>query len=135
MLGAIAGDVLSDEFAVAVLSADCAAENILGTQRLNGMEDFCLLIPNCVGLKRDWRFHSREADELHDVVGHHVAQGTSRVVVAATLLDADGFRHGNLNVIDVAPVPDGFEDAVGEAERHDVLDGLFAQVVVDAVDL
>jgi hypothetical protein len=38
-------------------------------------------------------------------------------------------------VIDVAAVPDGLEDAVGETEDHDVLDRFFAQVMIDAVDL
>ncbi len=57
------------------------------------------------------------------------------LVVAAALLDADRFRHRDLHVVDVAAVPDRLEDAVGEAEDQDVLDGLFAQVVIDAVDL
>ena len=39
------------------------------------------------------------------------------------------------DVVDVVAVPDGLEDAVGEAEDEDVLDGLFAEVVVDAEDL
>ena len=38
-------------------------------------------------------------------------------------------------MIDVAAVPDGLEDSVGKTERQDVLHGLFAQVVIDAVDL
>ena len=37
--------------------------------------------------------------------------------------------------IDIAPVPDRFEDAVGKPERQDVLDGLLPEVVIDAVDL
>ena len=32
-------------------------------------------------------------------------------------------------------VPDGLEDRVGEAEDHDVLDRLFAQVMIDSIDL
>ncbi len=57
------------------------------------------------------------------------------VVVAAALFDADGFGDGDLDVVDVAAVPDGLEDSVGEAKRQDVLDGFFAEVVIDAVDL
>jgi hypothetical protein len=35
----------------------------------------------------------------------------------------------------VVAVPERLEDAVGEAQRQDVLDRLLAQVVVDPVDL
>ncbi len=38
-------------------------------------------------------------------------------------------------MVDVVAVPHRLEDGVGEAEDHDVLDGLFAQVVIDAIDL
>jgi hypothetical protein len=38
-------------------------------------------------------------------------------------------------MIDVAPVPDWLENAVAEPKGEDVLDGLFPQVMVDAVDL
>ena len=69
------------------------------------------------------------------MVGHHVAQRAGLVVVTAALFHAHGFGHGNLHVVDVAPVPDGLEDSVGETQRHDVLDGFLAQVVIDAIDL
>ncbi len=76
-----------------------------------------------------------ERQQLEQVVLHHVAQRARRVVVAAALLDADRLGDGDLHVVDVAAVPERLEDAVGEAEHQDVLDGLLAQVVVDAVDL
>ena len=38
-------------------------------------------------------------------------------------------------MIDVAAIPDGLENSVGKPKRHDVLDGFFAEVVVDPVDL
>ena len=72
---------------------------------------------------------------MHDVVGHHVAQRAGVIEIAAASFDADGFGHRDLHVIDVAAVPDRLENSVGETERHDVLDGLFAQIVIDAVDL
>ena len=51
------------------------------------------------------------------------------------MLDAVLFGDGHLHVVDVAAVPDRLEDAVGEPERQDVLDGLLPEVVIDAVDL
>ena len=38
-------------------------------------------------------------------------------------------------MIDEVPVPDRLENAVAEAEHHQVLHRLFAQIVIDAVDL
>ena len=69
------------------------------------------------------------------MVGHHVAQCAGFVVIAAALFHAHGFRHRNLYVIDVAAVPDRLENSVGEAQSQNVLNGFFAQVVIDAVDL
>ena len=38
-------------------------------------------------------------------------------------------------MIDVAAIPDRLENAVGKAEDQDVLNGFFAEVMIDAVDL
>ncbi len=51
------------------------------------------------------------------------------------MLDPDRLGGGDLDVIDVVAIPDRLEDAIGEAQDQHVLDGLFAEVVVDAVDL
>ena len=49
------------------------------------------------------------------------------------VIDSLGIR--NLHMIDIPPVPDGFENSIVEAEDHDVLHRLFTQVMVDAIDL
>ena len=64
-----------------------------------------------------------------------VAQHAGLLVVAGAVPDADRLGHGDLHVVDVVAVPQRLEDGVGEAKDQDVLDRLFAQVVVDAVDL
>ena len=64
-----------------------------------------------------------------------VAEGTGLLVEAAAVLDAERFGDGDLDVVDVAPVPDGLEDGVGEAQGEDVLDRLLPEVVVDPVHL
>jgi hypothetical protein len=38
-------------------------------------------------------------------------------------------------VIDVVAVPNRLEQAVGKPQQQDVLDGFFAEVMIDAVDL
>ena len=49
--------------------------------------------------------------------------------------NAFGFRHGDLHMINIVVIPDGFEARIGKAEDQHVLDRLFAQVVIDAVEL
>ena len=69
------------------------------------------------------------------MVRHHVPERTGVLVIVAPALDTDPLGHRDLNVVDVTAIPDRLEDAVGEAEDQDVLDGLLAQVMVDAEDL
>ena len=64
-----------------------------------------------------------------------VARCAGLLVERAAVLDADRLGHGDLHVVDVAPVPERLEDAVAEPEDQQVADGLLAEVVVDAVDL
>ena len=72
---------------------------------------------------------------MEKMIGHHVAQGTGRVVVRAPVFDPHGFRHRDLHVIDVAAIPQRLENTVGESEHQDVLHRFFAEVVIDAIDL
>ena len=85
--------------------------------------------------KLDGGSMATKAEQLHHVVLHDVAQRAGLLVERAAAFDAQGFGGGDLHVVDVVAVPDGLEDAVGEAEDQDVLHGLFAEVVVDAEDL
>jgi hypothetical protein len=66
---------------------------------------------------------------------HHVAVGAGLLVEAAALAQAQRLGHVDLHVVDEVAVPDRLEQAVGEAERQDVLRRLLAQEVVDAEDL
>ena len=65
----------------------------------------------------------------------HVAQHAGLVVVAAALADVDFLGHGDLHVVDVVAVPHRLENRVGEPQHEQVLHRLFAEIVVDAVDL
>ncbi len=119
----------------AVLPAHGARQHVVGLEGLDRAEDLRLLVAHRLGLEGHGRLHGDERQELEQVVRHHVAQGARVLVVAGSVLDAQGLGDRDLHVVDVAPVPDGLEDGVGEAEGEDVLDRLFAEVVIDAVDL
>ena len=61
------------------------------------------------------------------MVGHHIPQRAGSFVKTAALLDADGFRSGDLDMIDMIAAPHWFEDAVrgeqlGTRERLGVVD-------------
>ena len=69
------------------------------------------------------------------MVLHHVAQHAGAVVVAGAAFQADRLGDGDLHVVDHVGVPQPLEDRIGEAQRHQVLHGFLAEVVVDAEGL
>ena len=64
-----------------------------------------------------------------------VPAGPGLLVERAPVLDPDRLGHRDLDMVDVAPVPERLEDPVAEPEDEQVADGLLAEVVVDPVDL
>ena len=101
----------------------------------HGVQHVHLLVADLLRVERNRRLHGHQAEELQEVVLHHVAQCPRVVVVAAAMFHADFLGHRDGDVVHVAAVPDGLEEHVGETESEDVLHGLLAQVMVDAEDL
>src|ERR1700694_2374235 len=126
---------LAAKYALAVLPAHAAIQHVVGIQGLDRMQNLGLLITDGVRLKRCGGLHGGQAEELHHVVGNHVAQRAGGIEVSAPLFHADGFSIRDLHVVDVTPVPDGFEDGVVEPKHHNILYGLFPQIVIDTVNL
>src|SRR5580658_6890601 len=69
------------------------------------------------------------------MVGHHIAERPGSLVVAAARLDADDLGRRDLDIVDIARVPNRLEDAVTEAEREQILHRLLTEVMIDAIDL
>src|SRR5260370_12878844 len=69
------------------------------------------------------------------MVGEHVAEGGGGFGKGGGMVDGDGFGGGDLHVVDVIAIPERLDDVVGKTENQNVLDGLFARVVISAVDL
>ena len=61
-----------------------------------------------------------------------ISRGSNAVVVAGPSADTDVLGHCDLNVVDVIAVPDWLEHLVGKAKRQNVLNRLFAKVMIDA---
>ena len=99
------------------------------------MQDIHLLVADLVGIEGDHRLHRHQAEQLHQMVLHHVAQRPGMIVIAAAMLDAHGLGDGDRHIIDVAPVPERLEQRIGKTEGEDVLHRLLAEIVVDAENL
>src|SRR5579863_1883467 len=121
--------------AFGILATYGAHEHVLLAQRLHGAQHFGLLIAHGVRVKRNRRLHGDQADELKNVIRNHVAQRAGLIIVTAAILDAYGFRNGYLHMVNVAAVPDRLENSFAKAEGQDILHGLFAEVMINAINL
>src|SRR5215212_6199327 len=65
----------------------------------------------------------------------HVAQGSSLFVITGTTADATSFSSGDLHVVDVVAIPDRLKHRVAKTKYEYVLNCIFAEVVIDAIDL
>ena len=115
-----------------VLAAGGGLAEVLGVSHRG--EDLLLLGPQVLGREGHRLLHRGQREQLEQVVLDDVAGGADAVVVAGPATDADVLGHGDLHVVDVVGVPDRLEHLVGEAQGQEVLDGLLAEVVVDAED-
>jgi len=66
---------------------------------------------------------------------NHVAERAGSFIKAAAALDTERFRRGDLHVVNVIAVPKRLEDTVAKTQYEKVLHCIFAEVVIDAVDL
>ena len=79
--------------------------------------------------------HGGRRDDLHEVVDHDVAQRANGVVEMAAVLDPEVLSHGDLDALEVVPVPDRLEHRVREPEEEYLLEAHLPEEVVDPVDL
>ena len=69
------------------------------------------------------------------MVRDHIAQRPRRLVKFAALLHAHRLRHGDLHMIDPVAIPDRLKHPIGETERHNALNRVLSQKVIDPKDL
>ena len=132
------GGVRVDAVALAValvLGANRAGGNGLEFGRGDGAKNFYFFIVNRLRGEVGGRFHGGDREKLHHMVLHHVPHRADFVIESAPRSDPFLLGHGDLHVVDQVAVPDGFPDGVGEAEIEKILDGFFAEVVIDAEEV
>src|SRR5262249_43757660 len=59
----------------------------------------------------------------------------SRKAPVLSYLHRHSLGHSNADIVDVIAIPQRLEQPIGETEHYNVLDGLFPQIVIDAVNL
>ena len=106
----------------------------IADDRLERAQHLELFVAQRIGIVGGRRLHGDEAEQLQHVVLDHVAQRAELVVIAARA-GADRFGHRELDVVDMGRIPDRLEQRIGKAQRQQVLHRLFAEIVIDAVDL
>ena len=116
------------------VAVELAAHDVFGPGRMDRAEHLDLFVADPVRVDGDRRLHGEVSDDLEEMVLDDVADRAGLVVELAAPLHAELLGHRDLHAVDVVAVPDRLEERVGEAEEQEVLDGLLAQVVVDAED-
>ena len=121
---------------VLVLVALVLAEHrVARLDRRDRAQDLQPLGAQLVALEPAGRVHQRQREQLQQVVLADVAQRAGGVVELAAPLDPALLGDRDLDRGDRAAVPQRLEDPVGEAQHHQVLRRLLAEVVVDAEEL
>ena len=103
--------------------------------RTNGMKDIDFLVADLVGLEGDHWLHRYETEQLHQVILHHVTQGSGVIVIAASMFDPDRFDSGDGDAIHITPVPKRLKEWIGKSEGQNVLHRFLSQIMVNAEDL
>ena len=68
------------------------------------------------------------------MVLNDIADRASLFVEFASPGNSEGFRHGDLDAVNVVSIPDGLKERIGEAEEKQVLDRFLPKVVVNTED-
>ena len=118
-----------------VLAAHGIASDVLGRHRTQRAQHLELFVTDRVRIERHRRLHRDDAQQLQQVVLHHVAQRAGLVVETRAAAHADRFRDRDLHALDIRRLPQRAENRIAEAQHHQVLHGFLAEVVVDPVDL
>src|SRR5438045_3769487 len=69
------------------------------------------------------------------MVLENVPCDTRFIEIGAAPFHAQRLRNRDLDIVDIAMVPQQLEESVGKSQDQDVLDRLFTEIVVDTIDL
>src|SRR5690348_2970666 len=132
---AIAWHIFSIDLPRPILSAHDIRQCRLARERPNALQNLDLLVAHCRRVKFRRRLHRNQRRQLQHVALDHVPQCARVLVKCRSPLDAQRLSGRNLHVIDIIPIPQRLKNAVAETKNQHILHRLFAEIVIDAVDL
>ena len=71
---------------------------------------------------------------MKEVVLEHIPECPDRVVEGSPSLDAERLGQGDLDIVDVVPIPNRLEQGVGKAKHQEVENRFLAEIVIDPID-
>ena len=74
-------------------------------------------VPHAIGFKGRGGFHRRHSQQLHHVVLKHIPQNSRLFVVPGAMLNTEVLDGRNTDMVDISPVPYGFEDCIGKTKH------------------
>ena len=89
------------------------------------------LVPERVCIHDGRGFHRDQRKKLEEMVLKHVPEHAGGLVVARPAFHAHRFGDGDLDMVDMVPVPERLKNRIAEPEHEDILDGFLAQVMID----
>ena len=69
------------------------------------------------------------------MIRNHVAQRPCLFVISGASSHPHCFRRSDLDIVDIVAVPDRLEHRVTETKHKNVLHGVFAEVMIDTINL
>src|SRR5262249_51513155 len=69
------------------------------------------------------------------MVLEHIPQHPGSIIITGPAAQPHLLRDSYLDVVDIVPIPQWFKDSIGKTKNQQVLNCLFTQVMVNAVNL
>ena len=131
----VSGHAHAIDVAARVLCPVCLRIHRRRVDRADRFEHLDLLVAQFVCVHGHRWLHRDQRHQLHQVALQHVAQRARAFVEAGSPADTEGLGAGDLYMVDVVAVPQGFEHQVRETRYQHVLHHGLAHVVIDTVGL
>src|SRR5678816_339978 len=119
----------SDAFLVSI-AAELAAHSVVGSDGPHGSKSSLLFGPQAIRIAADGRPHREQRNDLQHMVLHHMADYTHLFVETSSALCTQSLGHCDL-ALDVVAVPYRLQKRVRKAEVEQILDRLFAEIMID----
>src|SRR5215470_4188178 len=117
------------------VTEELAAHQVLVFNGWNRSQNLYFFVAKRFAIRAYRGLHCKIAQDLKQVVLHHVADSAGLIVKTAAALYAEILGHGDLDALDVVAVPERLDKSVGKAEGEHVVNRALAEIVVNTKDV